>query len=134
MDQEAQAAERRLALEARDEVIGQLHPLERLAEDELARVEDEWLVGLDVQELREVGLRSADVDVRVAVVAKDPESPVEVQIDRGWLEVVRVVRVDPHAPRLERRPDVAVGQDAHPRDRFESFGRMSMTIGSPRSA
>ena len=67
----------------------------------------------DGQELGQVGLRRADVDVRVAVVAEDPEAAVEVEVDRRRLEVVRVVRLDPDRPGFERRADVAVGQDAH---------------------
>ena len=39
--QQAEPAERALALDARGEVVGQRHGLERRAEDELARVQDE---------------------------------------------------------------------------------------------
>ena len=70
----------------------------------------------------------------VAVVAEDAEPLVEVEVDRRGLEIVRVVWVDPHVARLERGPDVAVGQDAHPRERRGVFGRRSSTMGSPRSA
>ena len=64
VDQQAEPAERRLAFEASDEIVRQLDPLERLAEDELARVEDERLVVRDLEQLGQVGLRAADVDVR----------------------------------------------------------------------
>ena len=47
VDQQAEPAEARLALEPGDEVVGQPHPLERLAEHELAGVQDERLVALD---------------------------------------------------------------------------------------
>ena len=97
-------------------------------------MEDERLVVLDRQQLGQVGLRRADVDVRVAVVAEDPERPVEVEVDRRRLEVVRVVRVDADRARLEGRPDVAVRQDAHARDRAAAFGRRSTATVSPRSA
>ena len=59
------------------------------------------------------GCGGPDVDVRVAVVAEDPEPAVEVEVDRRRLEVLGIVRVDPHVAGLERRPDVAIRQDAH---------------------
>ncbi len=102
-----------LTLQSRHEVIRQLDPLERLAEDELTGMEDERLVVLDPEQLGQVGLGRADVDVRVAVVAEDPEAAVEVEVDRRRLEVGRVVRVDPDVAGLDRRPDVPVRQDAH---------------------
>ena len=51
MDQQAEAPEARLALEPGDEVVGQRHPLERRAEHELAGVEDERVVLVDLDEL-----------------------------------------------------------------------------------
>src|ERR1700690_1089260 len=113
VDQEAQPPKTALALEPGDEVVRQLHPLERLAQHELARVEDERLVAADGQELGQVRLRLPNVDVRVAVVAEDPKAPVQVEGDRAGLEVHRIVGRDPDAPGLELRPDVAVGQHAH---------------------
>ena len=44
VDQQAESAERALALEAGDEVVGERDPLERRAEDELAGMQDERLV------------------------------------------------------------------------------------------
>ena len=78
----------------RPNCYGQLDPFERLAEDEFAGMKDERLVILDVEQLGEVRLRVAHVDVGVAVVAKDAEGPVEVQVDRRWLEIARVVGID----------------------------------------
>ena len=43
--------ERRLSLEPRDEIVGQRDALERRAEHELARMEDERLVVRDLDEL-----------------------------------------------------------------------------------
>jgi len=113
MDQQPQPPQAALPLQARHQVVRQLHPLDRLAQHELPRVEDERLVVPDRQQLGQVRLRLADVDERVAVVAEDPEAPIEVEVDRARLEVGRIVRLDPHAPRLQCGPDVAVGQDAH---------------------
>src|SRR5574338_146505 len=42
----------------------------------------------------QVRLRRADVDVRVAVVAEDPERPIQVQVDRRRLEIFRGVGSD----------------------------------------
>ena len=83
--------------------FGQLHPLERLAEDELAGMEDERLVIRDAEQLGQIGLRGADVDEGVAVVPEDSEGSVEVEVDRRGLEVGRVVRADRDVTRLERR-------------------------------
>jgi hypothetical protein len=113
VDEQPEAAQGRLPFEPGDEVVRQLDPFERLAEHELAGVQDERLVVVDLQELGQVRLRRADVDVRVAVVAEDPERPVEMEVDGARLEIRGVVRPDADLARFERRPDVAVGQDAH---------------------
>ena len=113
VDEQAESAQELLPLEPRDEIVGQLDPFERLAEHEFARVQDERLLVLDRDELGQVRLRRPDVDVRVAVVAEDPEAAVEVQVDRRRLQVRRVVRADDDPPGLELGPDVAVGEDAH---------------------
>ena len=72
----------RLALEARDEVVGQRDPLERRAEHELARVEDERLVVADLDELGQLLHRLLHVDERVARVAKDAEEAVDPHVHR----------------------------------------------------
>jgi hypothetical protein len=59
MDEQAEPAERRLALQPGDEVVRQLDPFERLAEHEFAGMEDERLVVGDVQQLGQVRLRSS---------------------------------------------------------------------------
>src|SRR3954447_7552622 len=113
VDQQAEAAEARPSFQPRHDVVRELHPLQRPAEHELARVEDERLLVRDREQLGEVGLRLARVDEGVAVVAEDAERAVEVEVDRRRLEIRRVIRVDPHAARLELRSDVAVREDAH---------------------
>src|SRR5664279_1931054 len=113
MDQQAETAERALALEPGDQVGRQLDPLDGLAQDELTGVQDEGLVIVDPEQLRQVRLRSPDVDERVAVVAEDPEAAVQVEVDRRGLQVARVVRVEADLACLDRGPDVPVGEHAH---------------------
>ena len=108
-------AQRALPFQPRDEIVRELDPFERLAEHELAGMEDERLVVGDADDLGQVRLRRARVDVGVAVVAEDPELAVEVEVDRRRLEAGRVVRVDADPARLEGRADVAIGEDAHRR-------------------
>src|SRR3954467_3395826 len=70
VDQQAEPAEGALALEARDDVVGQRDRLEGLAQDELARMEYEGLLVRDLDQLREVVHRLADVDVRIPRVVE----------------------------------------------------------------
>ena len=56
---QAEAAERALAVEPRDEIVGQADALERRAEHELAGMEDERAAVVDLDELGEVGHRPA---------------------------------------------------------------------------
>ncbi len=113
MDEQAQASERRLALQAGHEIVRQLDPLERLAEHELARVQHERLVVRDGQQLGQVRLSRPDVDVRIAVVAKDAEAAVQVQVDRGRLQIRPIVGLDLDPAGLQGCGDVAVGEHAH---------------------
>ena len=59
------------------------------------------------------GCGLADVDERVPVVAKDPEAPVEMEVDGARLEVNRIVRLDPHTAGLQLGADVSIREDAH---------------------
>src|SRR5204863_10005463 len=68
------SAERALALQPRDQVVGQRHALERRAEHELAGVEDEGPVVVDLDQLGQLLLRLLDVDERVAGVVEDRKS------------------------------------------------------------
>ena len=113
MDEEPQPTEGAASLEARDEIVGQLDPFQRLAQHELARVQDERVVAVDRHQVRQVGLGCAHVDVRVAVVAEHAEVGIQVQVDRRRLKARRIVRVDAHAARLKLGADIAVRQDGH---------------------
>ena len=89
VDEQAEPAERALPLEPGDEVVGERDPLQRRAEHELARVEDERAVVADLDELGEVLLRLLRVDERRRVVAEHAEVAVDVQVDRRRLDATR---------------------------------------------
>ena len=111
VDEQAEAAQRALSLEARDEIVGKLHALERRAEHELAGVEDERPVLLDLDLLGQLFLGLLDVDVRIARVVEDPEVPVDAHVDARRLEERRVIRVDLDAAVGDEPLDGAVGEN-----------------------
>ena len=77
---------RALALEPSDEIVGEPDAFERRAEHELARVEDERRLAVDLDELGEVLLRFLHVDERVARVVEDAEVAVDAYVDARRLE------------------------------------------------
>ena len=111
VDQQAEAAERALALQARDEIVGERDPLERRAEHELAGMQDERTTVLDLDQLREVFLRLLRVDVGRRVVAEDSEQAVDVEVDGRRLDRAVVERVDDDPARRELLTDGDVRQD-----------------------
>src|SRR6266566_7029409 len=111
MDQKTQAAERALALEPRDEVVGKADPLKRGAEYELAGVEDEGLVVVDLDELGQILLRFLDVDERVARIVEDAEVAVDPYVHARGLEQRLVVGVDLDPAFAEQARDRPVGED-----------------------
>ena len=100
----------RLAFDARDDVVGQLDPLERAAEDELAGVDDELVARLDHDLLGEVGRRLAQVDRGRAVVVEDAEGVAEAQVDGRGLDVLGIPRRDRDPALLDQAQDRSVGQ------------------------
>src|SRR5947208_3305920 len=70
VDEQAEPAEARLPFETRDQVIGERDPLERRPQHELAGVEDERPLAVDLHELGQVLLRLLDVDVRIAGIVE----------------------------------------------------------------
>ena len=94
-------------------------------------MQDERLVLGDMEQLGQVRLRRPDVDVWIAIVAKDSKAPVEVQIDRRRLQIGRVVWRDTNAARLEFGPDVAICQDAHPGE-SSGMSRCSYRVSTSR--
>ena len=89
VDQQAEPAEARLALDAGDEVVGHAHPLERRAEHELAGVEHEHAVGGDLDQLGELLEVLLDVDHAGRVVAEDAEQVADLDVDRRRLDAAR---------------------------------------------
>ncbi len=115
VDEQAEATEAALALEARDEVVGDGDGLEGGAEDELAGVQDEGLVLADLDELGEVFEVLLHVDEPEGVVAEHPEVTVDAQVDRARLDGVVAERLDHDAACGELFSDGSIGED-HGRD------------------
>ena len=111
VDQQAEPAERGLPLQARHEVVREGHALEGRSQDELARMQDERLVGLGLDQFRQIGLLLLHVDVGVAVVREHPELGIDVQVHRRGLHAHRVERIDHDATGVDLLLDRAVGQD-----------------------
>src|SRR4029079_19824226 len=101
VDEETQPAKRRFSLEPGHEVVRERDALERRAEDELARMEDEGLRVLDLDELGQPLLLGLHVDVRVPRVPEHPEQAVDAAVEARRLHELRVVRVD-NAPTRAR--------------------------------
>ena len=113
VDEQAQAAEARLAFEAPHEVVGQLDPLGRGPQHELARVQHEGPVGVvgDLHQFGEVLQVLLHVDDARGVVAEDAEEPVDGEVDRRRLDARLVEGVDLDAAVPEGFSDAAVGED-----------------------
>lgn len=81
--EQAEAAERRLAFQTPGEVVGQGAALQRRAEDEFTRVQDERfaMLGGFNQAGELVLLFGGGVDVGVAGVVEDPEQAVQPDVD-----------------------------------------------------
>ena len=111
MDQQAEPAEGGLPLQPCDEVVGEVNPLERRAQHELAGMEDERPVVVDLDELGQILLRLLHVDVGVARVVEDPEVPVDADVHTGRLKQRRVVGLDLDAPLFEKPRDGSIGEN-----------------------
>ncbi len=111
VDQEPQPPEAGLALEAADEVVREPDPLDRRAEDELARMQHEDVVLGDRDQLGELLLVLLDVDCPQVVIAEDAEVTVDVQVDRGRLDAALPERVDADPAASELFTDRLVGED-----------------------
>ena len=111
VDQQAEAPEARLALQAGDEIVGQRDALERGAEDELTRMEDERLPFRDLDELGQILLGLLRVDEGRGVVAEDAEVAVDVEVDGAGLHRAVGQWVDDDAARGQLVADRAVRQD-----------------------
>ena len=88
--------------------VGQGHPLEGRAQDELAGVEDQGLALGDLDQLGQVLEVLLDVDHAHGVVAEQPEVAVHVEVDRRRLDAVLAEGVDDDPARLELLADGAI--------------------------
>ena len=111
MGEQPEPAQARLALQTGGDVVGQGDALIGGAEDELTGVEDEGLVGADVDQVGEAVLVDGGVDDRVPVVVEKAEPPIQAHVDRGGLNHLRVVGVEDDAPGVELSEDVAIGEE-----------------------
>ena len=74
---------------------GRRDQLEGAAEHELARVQDERLVGGRLDQVRQLGLVLGRVDERVLVVVEQPEVAVEAHVDARGLHHLGLPRLEP---------------------------------------
>src|SRR3954449_4571412 len=114
VDEQPQAAQRALALQPGDEVRTQRDPLEGRAEHELAWMENEGAVVVDLDELSQVLLGALRVDVGSGVVAEDAEVAVHTHVHRRRLERTFAERLDRYSALLDFFPDRLVGEDHGP--------------------
>ena len=87
VDKEADAAEGALSFEAGDDVVGDFNVLGGTGQDELARMEDEWIIFGDLFHFGEVGGVLANVDEGFTGIAEDKDLVVEVDVDAGGLDI-----------------------------------------------
>ncbi|GBD46143.1 hypothetical protein HRbin41_00964 [bacterium HR41] len=111
VDEQTEASERTLTFQAGDEVVGERHPLERLSEDEFARVEDERLVTVHLDQFGQVVHRRAHVDVGVAGVVEDAEATIDANVDARRLDHRLVERFDHYPSRRDLGANRAVAED-----------------------
>ncbi len=74
-------------------------------------MQDERLVAADLEQLGQLGLLLAHVDVRVAIVAEDAKAAIEVQVDARRLDRLGRERIDDDPTGRDLRPDVAIRED-----------------------
>ena len=108
MGEQSETSERGLALEAGRDVVGEGDQLERAAEHELARVQDERLEGRRLDEMRQLGLVLRRIDERILVVVEEPEVAVEPHVDARGLHHLGFPRLEPDAAGVDLEADVAV--------------------------
>ena len=73
-------------------------------------MQDQGVSVADVDQLGQVLLVLAHVDDPLGVVAKDPEVPVDVEVDRRRLDAVRAQGFDDDPPLVEGFADGPVGE------------------------
>ena len=106
--EQAEAAERGLALKPAGDVVGQGDYLVGGTEHKLTGMQDEWLITLGLDQAGEVGLLDARVDVGVSVVLKDAEPAVKADVDARRLDHRLVEGLDGYASGVHFGKEVAV--------------------------
>ena len=94
-----------------DEVVGQRDALEGAAEDELAGVEHEGAVVVDLDETSELLEVLLHIDDRHRVVEEHAEELVQTHVDRCGLDQRGVGRLEDDAAGGQLLTDAPVGQD-----------------------
>jgi len=105
VDQESEPPERALPFEPCDQVVREPNALQGGAKNELAGMEDERRSVLDLDELGQVFLLLANIDIGVAVVVENPELAVDANVDARRLEQRIVVGIDLDAAFLQATRD-----------------------------
>jgi hypothetical protein len=108
---QAQAAQAGLALDAGDHVVRQLDPFDGRAEHELAGMDHERGVVVDLDVLGHPRRRLGQVDRRQAVVVEDAKGRAELQIDARGLDHRRIPRLDLDPFLLDQTADRAVREN-----------------------
>ena len=111
MDEKSESPERTLALDTRDEIVGDGDALQRRPEHELARVEHERLPRINLHELGEVGEVLLHVDDGSRMVAKHTEKVGDLDVDRRWLDTRLVERFDDDATSRNGLANAVVGEN-----------------------
>lgn len=98
-------------------------------------MEDEGLLGIDLDEAGELRLLEGRIDDRVLVVVEEPEVAVEADVDARGLDEREVARVEGDATGFEFGADVAIGKESHTPDGSRIGPRRAVTVRSyPRTA
>jgi hypothetical protein len=111
VNKETKTAERGLTLEASNEIGGKTNALAGGPEHEFTRVQHEGVVGANLNEFGEVFEVLLHIDMAHRVVPENPEEPIDMKIDRGWLDAAGVEGLDNNAAGFDLFTDGAVRED-----------------------
>ena len=111
MNEKTKTAERGLTFKPRNEVGGKTNALAGGPEHEFTWVQHEGVVRADLDEFGEILEVLLHIDVAHRVVPEDPEEPVDVKIDRRWLDAAGVEGLDNNSAGFDLFTDGAVRED-----------------------
>ena len=106
--EQAEAAERALALEPCGDIVGEGHLLVGGAQHKLAGVQDKRLVGHHFDQAGQVWLVFGRVDDRVLVVVEKPKISVDAHVNTRRLNHARVIRIEGDAAVIDCGANVTV--------------------------